>query len=177
VARAGVYPGSFNPLTRAHLAIAEAAVRQCRLDRLDLVVSHRTLAKEHVEQPPVALRLDALRRAASTRPWLTVAATDAQLLADIASGYDILVLGADKWEQIQDPGFYGGSELARDAALRRLPVVAVAPRPPYPTPEGCVVLDLPSGLGAISSTEVRAGRRDWMAPEACEVDDETGAWS
>ena len=31
------------------------------------------------------------------------------------------VIGADKWHQLHDLGFYDGSEAARDAALARLP--------------------------------------------------------
>jgi nicotinic acid mononucleotide adenylyltransferase len=43
--RTGAYPGTFDPPTLAHLAIAEAAVRQCRLDRVDLVLSLDPLGK------------------------------------------------------------------------------------------------------------------------------------
>ena len=32
--------------------------------------------------------------------------TDRVHLADIAAGYDALVLGADKWAQVLDPAFY-----------------------------------------------------------------------
>src|SRR3954449_7981450 len=112
--RRGVYPGSFNPPTIAHLAIAEAARHQCELDRVDLVVSRVALAKEHVEHPPFADRIAILERVAATRPWLGVVVTEAQLLADIATGYDVLVLGADKWAQIHDVAFYSGSAGERD---------------------------------------------------------------
>ena len=37
----GVFPGSFDPLTVAHLAIADAAVSYFGLDRLDLVFEPR----------------------------------------------------------------------------------------------------------------------------------------
>ena len=52
MSRRGVYPGSFNPPTIAHLAIAQAARDQCGLDRVDLVVSRVALAKEDVRDPP-----------------------------------------------------------------------------------------------------------------------------
>ncbi len=42
----GVYPGTFNPLTVAHLAVADAARRQCGLDRVDLVISPHVVATE-----------------------------------------------------------------------------------------------------------------------------------
>ena len=177
--RAGAYPGSFNPLTIAHLAIAEAAVRQCRLERVDLVVSRRALAKEHVERPRLSDRVRVLELAAShpDRTWLGVVVTDHQLLADIADGYDVIVLGADKWTQLLDLRFYGGSITARDAALARLPAIAVAPRPPHVAPNHATLLGIPTHLHAASSSAVRDGRREWISDEAAAFDDETGAWS
>lgn len=173
----GAYPGSFNPPTVAHLAIAEAAVRACGLERVDLVVSRVALAKEDVARPLLAHRLDVLRAVAATRPWLGVAVTSAQLLVDVAAGYDVLVVGADKWAQLLDPAFYGGSAAARDEAVARLPRLAVAPRPPHPVPDHATVLELPAHLGAVSSTAVRAGRSAWMCEEAAAFDARTGAWS
>jgi len=175
--RVGVYPGSFNPLTVAHLAIAEAAVRQCHLDRVDLVVSRVALGKELVDRPPFEDRIAVLEAAASQRPWLGVVVTERQLLADIAEGYDVLVLGADKWAQLLDAAFYEGSEEARDAAVARLPQLAIAPRPPHQLPAGAVLLEIDERVLEVSATAARAGRRDWMAPEARAHDDRTGAWS
>ena len=160
--RIGAYPGSFNPPTIAHLTIADAAWAQRGLDRIDLVISRIALAKEHVVEPPFDERVAALERVAATRPWLNVVVTDAQLLADIAGGYDVVILGADKWAQIQDTAFYGGSAEARDAAIARLPEIAFVPRPPHPMPDGVVVLDVPAELGEISSTAVRGGRTEWL---------------
>ena len=174
--RGGVYPGSFNPLTVAHLTIAEAARDQRRLDRVDLAVSRVALDKEDVERPLLEHRVEVLRRAASSRPSLGVIVSDAQLLVDIASGYDVLIVGADKWAQLLDPRYYSGSEEARDEALARLPELAVAPRAGFDVPAS-KVLDLHADVGAVSSTGVRDGRREWMAPEAAAFDVETGAWS
>ena len=172
-----MYPGTFNPLTIAHLAIASAARDELVLDRVDLVVSRTPLGKEVDEGPCLDHRVGVLRRAAASRPWLGVVVTDARLLADIAEGYDVLVVGADKWAQLVDPFFYDGSADARDAALARLPTVAVAPRPPHELPAGPVALPVEPTIAAVSSTGVRAGRRSWMAEEAAAFDDETGAWS
>lgn len=163
--RHGVYPGSFDPLTVAHLAIADAARDQCTLDRLDLVVSHVALAKEDRDQTPVAERLAQIDAATVDRPWLAAHATPAQLLADIAAGYDLLVVGADKWVQLHDPRFYGGSDAAMHAALARLPQVAVAPRAGVPLPEGhdVVTLHVDPAHHHVSSTAVREGRVEWRA--------------
>ena len=172
--RRGAFPGSFNPLTLGHLAVAEVARTQCELDEIDLIVSRVPLAKETVERPRLDDRVAVLRAAAASRAWLRVRVTDAQLIADIAAGYDVVILGADKWAQVDDPTFYGGSPQARDEAVARLPVVAVAPRPPFDIPEGVVALDVNHEA---SSTAVREGRTEWMAPEAAEFDQRTGAWS
>ena len=163
--RRGVYPGSFDPLTIAHLAIADAAVQQAALDGLDLAISHVALAKEDAATAPVAARLAAIERAARSRPWLRGTATDARLIADIARGYDAVVMGADKWAQVRDPAWYGGDEAARDAAVAALPHVLVVPRPGFGI-EGAEVLDIDPDLAHVSSTRARAGEHHLVAPEA-----------
>ena len=172
-----VYPGTFNPPTFAHLAVATAAWRQAGLDRVDLVISEVPLGKEDLAVPTVADRLAVLAEVTARRPWLRARSTDSQLLADIAAGYDAIIVGADKWAQIVDTAWYGGSAQARDEALARLPPVLVAPRPPFPLPAEHRALELDPSHGEVSSTAVRGGRREWMLPEAASFDRLTGAWS
>lgn len=177
----GVYPGSFNPPTVAHLAIAEAAWRQFGLERLDLAVSRTALGKEEVERPLLAHRLEVLEAVAATRPWLGVQVVDAQLVVDVAAGYDVVVMGADKWAQVFDPGWYGGSEAARDVAVARLPTVAVVRRAGVVLDEidayGAVLLDVAEHFTQMSSSGARAGNQAWMTPEALAFDERTGAWT
>ena len=172
--RVGAYPGSFDPPTVAHLAIAEAALAQCHLDRVDLVLSEVALGKpeHHVH---LADRFTVLARVAERQPRLRPAVTTERLLVDIARGYDVLVMGADKWAQVRQPAWYGGPDL-RDEALARLPAVAVAPRPGYDVPPGVVVLDVEAVHAEVSSTAVRSGSHDLMAPEAAAFAAATGAW-
>jgi hypothetical protein len=160
--RRGIYPGSFDPLTVAHLAIADAAHDQCGLDTLDMCLSRVALAKDG-HHHALDDRVGAIVAAGRARPWLGAIVTDVQLVADIAQGYDVVVMGADKWAQLHDVAFYEGSEAQRDAALARLPEVAIAPRPPAAVAAGAgvVVLDVPADLAQISSTGVRAGRSEW----------------
>jgi hypothetical protein len=160
--RRGAYPGTFDPPTIAHLAIAEAALAQCRLDRVDLILNRDPLGKAGATRSLEA-RLAMIEAVAASRPWLHVAVTDQRHLADIADGYDVLVLGADKWVQVLDAAFYA-SDADRDAAVRRLPALAVAPRQGLPLPEGAVMLavDMPE----VSSTAARDGRDDLVVPEA-----------
>ena len=171
----GVYPGSFDPPTVAHLAIAEAARDQAGLDRVVLAVSRAALGKEERRHPRLDDRLAVLEAIAARLGWLGVVLTDDQLIADVSAGYDAVIIGADKWAQIMDPVWYQSAE-ARDAAVARLPRILVAPRPPFPS-VGVEVLDVAAAHSEVSSTAVRSGRREWMAPEAAAFDDESGAWS
>jgi hypothetical protein len=175
VTRIGVYPGSFNPPTVAHLAIADAARRQRRLERVELVVSTVALAKEHVDLPRLEHRIAVLEEVADRVSWLSVRITEARLLVDIAEGYSVLIMGADKWTQVNDPRWYG-DERERDRALERLPELAVAPRRPHVVPEEHR-LDVPADVvEAVSSTAARAGNPALMVPEARSFAERTGAW-
>jgi len=154
--RRGVYPGSFDPLTIAHVAIAEAARAAAALDCVDLALSRRALGKDDGAHTSIETRTRAIEDAAVTRPWLGVIVTGEQLIADIARGYDAVVMGADKWAQVRDPQWYGGEVAARDAALASLPRVLVAPRPGFDT-EGAEALDISAEFGDVSSTRARSG--------------------
>ena len=164
----GCYPGSFNPPTVAHLAVAEAAVRAAGLVRLDLVLSRVALGKEELVSPTVDERAAVLRSVAASRPWLGVVVTDARLIAEIAAGYDAVVVGADKWRQIVDPAWYGDDPAARDDAVASLPRVLVAPRA-GDHPEGVELLEVAEEHHHVSASAVRAGSAEaqgWALPEA-----------
>jgi hypothetical protein len=175
----GVYPGTFNPPTVAHLAIAEAAWQQGALDHLDLVVSTNPLGKDPTG-PPLEVRVAVLEAVAASRPWLGVEVTERQLIAEVAAGYDAVVVGADKWLQIVDPAWYGGSASARDDAVARLPRLLIVARAPHTLPPdlpaGSLLLEVGAEYDGVSSSAARAGRRDWMAAEAAAHDLLTGAW-
>lgn len=162
--RVGVYPGTFNPPTIAHLAIASAARRQHALDRVVLMLSRAPINKEHIERPTLDERVSVLLDDARGHPWLTVATTELRLLADIASGFDVLIMGADKWAQVNDEQYYASAEACR-AAVARLPVLAIAPRPPFAVPPEHA-LDVPPDLADISSTGARAGNHAIMTAAA-----------
>lgn len=152
--------------------MAEATVRQCGVERVDLVLSREAIGKEHVVHPTVDERARVLEAIAATRPWLGVVVTERRLLVDIARDYDVLVLGADKWEQVLDPAFYGNSVDAMKAAVALLPHLAAAPRKDHPLPTGELVTVLDVDHHDVSSTKARAGAVDLMLPEARE----SGLW-
>jgi nicotinic acid mononucleotide adenylyltransferase len=127
--------GSFNPLTRAHVALAEAARDAGRLDAILWVVTVSTVDKERVERASVVDRL--LQMSA-----FVGAGTDTLALfnrglyveqSDVARTLFpqlealLIVVGFDKIVQILDPHYYAD----RDAALDRLfggASLLVAPR-------------------------------------------------
>jgi hypothetical protein len=170
VAGRAAFPGSFDPLTIAHLGIAEIARAARDLDQVDFVISVVALAKEHKAGVRLEERVACLELAAETRPWMGVVVTDLQYVSDIAEPYDAVIVGADKWNQLHDVRFHPSPE-AHQAALAKLPTPLIVPRPPWPVPEEHR-LDVPPELTEVSATAVREGRKDWMAPEARQI----GAW-
>src|SRR5437899_10452704 len=161
--RVAAYPGTFDPPTIAHVAVAEAALTTCAVDRVELVLSRDPIGK--TAPTPLADRLAALEALCGDRPWLTVVVTDHRLIADVCQGYDLVVMGADKWAQVLDPAYHESEDDWR-ASLDRLPTVAVARRGNLPIeghPFDNTVLLLDVDLGDVSSTAVREGRTDWRA--------------
>lgn len=161
--RRAVFPGSFDPLTIAHLGIVDAVHDQFDVDAVHLALSHEALAKEGLASSPVSDRAAAAHSLRGRRPWLAVVTTEAQLLVDIAEGYDLLVIGADKWHQLHDPRFYGDSDSRRDDAVARLPDLVVVPRSDIELPSDLAprLLDVPEAIRHVSSSGVREGRDEW----------------
>lgn len=169
-----VYPGSFNPPTVAHLAVSNAARSHHGVERVVWSISTIALAKETVEHPKFEHRLDVLHSVAAEVGWLEVEVTEKQLLVDVADGFDLLIMGADKWTQINEPHWYGG-EAERDHALAALPPVAIAPRPPHEAPPH-LLLETPRHHHEVSSTRARSGEANLMLPVARAFAERTGAW-
>lgn len=169
-----MYPGSFNPPTIAHLAVSEAARDQHQLDRVAWSISRTALAKETVDHPSFEHRLGVLHAVAAEVAWLEIVVTEAQLLVEIADGFDLLIMGADKWAQINEAHWYG-SENARDVAIASLPDVAIAPRPPHDVP-ATLLLHTAEHHYHVSSSKARAGELDLMLPPARSFAERSGAW-
>ncbi len=161
--RRAVYPGSFNPPTIAHLDLGQAVREQRNVDVIVWSLSTVTLGKSSDIRPSITERTIVLEAIAKEYDWLEIQVTDAQLLSDIAAGFDVLVMGADKWEQINQAEWYG-SEQARDRAIASLPELAVAPRPPHQAPPGFLVDFANNEL--VSSTAARQGADHLMLPHA-----------
>jgi len=139
--RIGLLAGSYNPLTVAHVALAEAARRAGRLDLIAWALTAVTVDKEQVTRaslPQRIAQLDAYRGSADdrvhcsdalvllnhglyvdqARAMRTLMAPDAEL--DIIVGYDKIV-------QIFDPRYYDDREAALHALFGQARLL-VAPR-------------------------------------------------
>ncbi len=172
--RRGAFPGSLDPLTIAHLEVARLARERHRLDEVHLIVSRVALDKPAPPGPPLKERIEMIAADASAHAWLSVHMTDEQLIVDIAFGYEVVIMGADKWVQINEPHWYG-SPAARDAAIAALPEVAVAARPPHEVP-AVLALDTDESHHDVSSSRARAGDTTVMLEAAQRFAERSGAW-
>ncbi len=161
--RTAVYPGSFNPPTVAHLDLSVAVMAQRNVDVVVWSLSRITLGKDPDGHPTIDERRAVLEAVAEQYAWLEVQVTDAQLLSEIATGFDVLIMGADKWAQINELDWYESAE-HRNAAMAALPELAVAPRPPHLVPiEFAVTFE---NNERVSSTAARSGAHHLMLPPA-----------
>jgi nicotinic acid mononucleotide adenylyltransferase len=183
----GCFPGSFNPFTIAHLAIVESTIKVCGLESLTLLLSEHALGKNPNEQEAAIVRARTIIAACRHLPQVRASTTRKQLLADLASGYDLIVMGADKWWQIHEERWYT-SAAEKQLALASLPFVVVVPRDgsnrtptnssgfgdtsnmraddlhAFDHPAGFMILDLGDPkLREVSSTGVRDGKTEWRA--------------
>lgn len=133
--RLGVLPGSFNPLTRAHAALAARGLAT-GLELVVFALARRTVDKEQVDGAALEDRLLVLMLYASRHPGHAVAALNRGLYVEQAEAFRralpdledlVFLVGFDKIVQVFDPKYYAD----RRAALDRLFALArflVAPR-------------------------------------------------
>ena len=134
--RVGLFAGSFNPLTQAHVALVNAAWRLAGLDVIVWACAAASVDKERVERATLVDRLAQMRAFVATRRHEALVLLNRGLYVDearilrtlLAPSAELTILvGFDKIVQIFDPRYYSD----RDAALRALFALAgvlVAPR-------------------------------------------------
>lgn len=146
---------------------------------VEWVISRVALTKESVTVPHLDDRLAVLEQVAASRDWLTIAVTDGQLIAEIATDYAAVILGADKWNQIHDIAFYGHDPDRRDRAVESLPRPLLVPRAGHRLPGDydVEVLNVAAEHHDVSSTRARSGDHTLMLDEARAFDAATGAWT
>jgi nicotinate-nucleotide adenylyltransferase len=160
----GVFPGTFNPPTRAHLALARAALR--RVEEVVFVLPrrfpHKTFERASFED-----RLRLLDAALEAEPRFSTAATAGGLFIEIArecreaygAGAELYFLcGRDAAERIVNWDYGRPGIIAEQLSEYRL---LVAPRqgayePPVNLRDRIHPLAADSSLDEISATDVRA---------------------
>lgn len=174
--RVGLVSGSFDPMTVAHAALAEA-LRAEAADPVLLVYSPRTIPKDPGAEPPLLRpeeRLASVAAWCESRPGLLPAVCSHGLYVDQAEAAArafpaaeiVLALGADKVLQLFDPSWYEDPDQALDRLFQRASVV-YAPRGGQDEAVEQVVgrhgawtsrvtrVALPDDLSDVSSSEVR----------------------
>ncbi len=134
-ATVAIIAGSFDPLTNAHLALAQAAQAFGNGAATYLALSRQTVDKEARVRPSDADRALLLLEAAARRPGLGVLAFNRGLYAEQAVAARALfpeaaiafVVGFDKARQIFDPRYYADREAALQQLFARVSLL-VAPR-------------------------------------------------
>lgn len=170
-ARIGLFGGSFNPIHCGHLAIARAALEQCGLDEVWLMVSPQNPLKQQSDLLDDSLRFEMAQKALEgingvkacdyefrlpkpSYTWNTLQ----QLSKDFPDHRFCLLIGGDNWAHFERWRHW------KDI-LRHYDVIV------YPRDEFAGTIDLP--LINVSSTEirqkVRAGERiSGLVPERVE---------
>jgi len=161
--RLGVLPGTFNPLTVAHLALAQAA-----LDHVEqvLFVLPRAFPHKPYEGASFQQRIEMLRAAVRDSAAFSVAASDGGLFVEIAAecraayGEEAslsFLCGRDAAERIA--AWNDGQPEALAAMLGQFDLLVAARggeyRPPPELRAKIRALQLPAGSDLVSATEVR----------------------
>lgn len=148
--RVGLLASSMNPLTRAHVALAEAARRSGALDALFWVATLVTVDKERVERATLVDRLvQAQEHARASGDGLLLLSgglyVEQARAAHALLGPEVeiaLIVGYDKIVQIFDPRYYSDRDAALDELFLEADVI-VGPREGAGEVELRALLDTP----------------------------------
>jgi nicotinate-nucleotide adenylyltransferase len=162
--RIGVFGGTFDPVHRAHIEVADSVRRALALDRMLMVVANRPWQKEGARPltpaedryAMVAAAVEGHRGLEASRleldrggPSYTIDTVRALKRDDPATEV-VLVVGSDV---VADLGTWH-----EEQALRREVTLAVVGRPgapPVAAPPGWRAVEVPDSPSALSSTELR----------------------
>lgn len=161
--RVGVLPGTFNPVTVAHLALAQAALSH--VEEVVFVLP-RTFPHKEYSGASFADRVQMLRAAVSAHPAFSVAASDRGLFVEIARECHVcygdhvqlsFLCGRDAAERIA--GWDYGRPDAFAGMLRQFDLLVAARGGEYEPPAAFRAairrLDLAGEFDHVSATEVR----------------------
>ncbi len=168
--RIGILPAAFNPLTRAHLALVDAAEAQYRLDQAVLL-----LPTEFPHKPYVGAsfqdRIAMLEEALASRPQRAIAASEEGLFFRIAGAFRqvcgpgvelFLLCGRDAAERIAGWDYGEGPSFSRQLEEFQMLVASRqgAFRVPAEYRERMHPVELPASLDQVSASSVRKAIRE-----------------
>jgi len=179
--RLGILPATFNPVTRAHLALVDAAEAQHQLGQavflLPTEFPHKPYTGASFED-----RIAMLDGAVGSRPRRAIAASEEGLFFRIARDFRevcgpavelFLLCGRDAAERIVGWDYGGGPPFARQLEEFQMLVASRqgALRIPAEYAERIHAVDLPGSLDQVSASLVRqaireGGRWEHLVPEA-----------
>ncbi len=151
--KVGLFGGSFNPIHVGHIALAQAALKECGLDEVWLMVSPQNPLKRDMKLLDDALRLEMAQKALEGVEGIVACDYEFHLpkpsytwntLQHLSKDYPdcrfTLLIGGDNWAHFHR--WYHWEDIQRTCAI------AVYPREGYPG-----TFDAP--LINVSSTEIR----------------------
>ncbi|MEX2264617.1 MAG: hypothetical protein WD696_21865 [Bryobacteraceae bacterium] len=160
----GILPGSFHPPTRAHLALAQAAL-QSKVDEVVFVLP-RVFPHKRYEQVGVEDRVRMLKAALADRERVSIASTEKGLFIDIAreclEAYGpgtrlMFICGRDAAERIVnwDYGTPGAIHEMLDVFELLVASRGAEYQPPPELASKVHPLALPGGFDSVSATRIR----------------------
>ena len=161
----GIFPGAFNPPTNAHLALADAARTQHRLDQVVFLLP-RVFPHKQFVGAPFEDRLALLEVALSGSPNFAMASSEEGLFIEIArlfreacaSSVELFLLcGRDAARRIAEWDYGEGPEFASQLEEFQLLVGSRQGvyRPPQEYRGRIHLIDLPTSLDQVSSSALR----------------------
>lgn len=183
--RAGLLPGVFNPLTLAHVAMAQEGRAQHDLDQIVFVLPEAFPHKDY-QGATFEDRLAMLRAGVGRHEGCAVASSDKGLFIDIARqaknaygpGVEIcLICGRDAAERIVGWDYGKGPAFAEQ--LEEFQLLVASRRGAYSVPAEHAnrihMIDLPVSFDAVSSTRIRetvaegSAFEEWVDRRVAEV--------
>jgi nicotinate-nucleotide adenylyltransferase len=151
--RIAIFGGSFNPIHNGHIALAQAALRQCAIDEVWLMVSPQNPLKQHTDLLDDRLRLEMAQQALEHVKGIKACDYEFHLpkpsytwntLQHLAKDYPddrfVLLVGGDNWAHFQRWRHWKDILWHYDVIV-------------YPRDEYAGTIDVP--LLDVSSTEIR----------------------
>lgn len=140
--RIALFGGSFDPVHRAHLAIAKESFAQCDLDRVIFIPCPQSPHKDEAPSASASQRVEMLRLATADLPWTEVSTWELERSED-SPAYSWItashfaealpearlfwIAGSDQWNKID--------KWSRPEVLARLLTFIVFPRGAPPEPQ------------------------------------------